>query len=202
MDYISDMESQMPPLQSNQTVKICFASLKPKTFINVVTAFDAFFLVLFMALDTLFLLVDAPQPKKNSMTTRLMQKGSPGRLGEQLDSVIGNNTMTHFVMLMSIMLGNLSVIIYTMWFRFKQSTSVNHGKKKLFFYLRGIWGILIIILGLCIIFYDQFGAGGNQWEWGVTLAEIIWGVWVLVTSNKLVTAWITMVRKDLEYYYD
>ena len=105
-------------------------------------------------------------------------------------------------MLMVIMFGNISIMIYTMWFRVKQATSINHGKKKLYFYLRTIWGILIIILGICIICYDYFGSGGNQWEWGVTIGEIVWGAWVLMTVNKLVTAWITMVRKDLEYYYD
>jgi hypothetical protein len=104
-------------------------------------------------------------------------------------------------MLMVIMLGNLTVMIYTMWFRVKQATSINHGKKKLYFYLRGIWGIVIIIMGISVICYDYFGSGGNQWEWGVTIGEIVWGVWVLLTVNKLITAWITMVRKDLEYYY-
>jgi len=62
---------------------------------------------------------------------------------------------------MLVMLGNITIMAYTMWFRVKQATSINHGKKKLYFYVRGIWGALVIILGISIICYDYFGSGGN-----------------------------------------
>jgi len=77
MDYISELENEMPPLQSTQTIKFFFAKLKPKTLINVVTAFDAFFLVLFLVLDLLFLLVDAPEPKKPSQRMRILHQLLP-----------------------------------------------------------------------------------------------------------------------------
>lgn len=181
MDYISDLEQDLPPLQSSPNIKFLFARLKPKTLVNVVTAFDAFFLVIFLVLDILFLFVDSPVNKKVEARVRILLGSHNSddvavRVLAGPDLVIGKNTVTHFVMLMIIMVGNLVTLIYTMWFRVKQATSINHGKKKLFFYIRGIWGVLIIILGACIICYDYFGAGGNQWEWGVTIAEIIWGI--------------------------
>jgi hypothetical protein len=72
MDYISDLEQDLPPLQSSQNIKFLFASLKPKTLVNVVTAFDAFFLVIFLVLDLLFLFVDVPGKTKVEARVRIL----------------------------------------------------------------------------------------------------------------------------------
>jgi hypothetical protein len=184
--------------------------LKPKSVLKVVTAFDVFFLVIFVVLDILFLFIDAPDKWKfgNKKSTRRMLEEETkyllrsNDLGEEKTPAIENNTILHFALLVSITLGNLFMLIYSLWFRIKSTTTKNHGKKKSFFYARTFWGCSLLLLVGLLAIYDFFGSGGKIWEWGIGVGECVWAVWVLLTSKSMILAFINTVRSDLEYYYD
>lgn len=113
MNTFQDLENNMPPLQDNDTFNLVCGKvpLNAKSYINVVTAFDLFLLMIFVFLDLLFLFLDAPK----------------NWTGGSKDSAVQNkNTVVHFVLLIVIMVGNLSILIYTIWFRIKSTSPKNH----------------------------------------------------------------------------
>lgn len=204
MSDFEDLENSMPPLQQGETIPFCCGTipLKPKSVLNVVTAFDVFFLSIFVVLDILFLFIDAPEEWKGKSTNGRLLTDEKYMLREEKKPAIKNNTILHFVLLLSITLGNTGLLIYTLWFRIKTTSAKNHGKKKLFFYVRTFWGCSLLALVGLLVVYDFFGSGGMIWEWGIGVGECIWGLWAILMAKKMILAWISMVRTDLEYYYD
>lgn len=180
----------MPPLQDNDTFNLICGKipLNAKSYINVITAFDLFFMFIFIILDILFLFLDAP--KNWTGTTK------------DENTTTNKNTRIHFILLSTIMFGNLCILIYTIWFRIKNTSPKNHQRKKCYFYLRAIWGFLIIVIVISLAIYDILGPGGKIWEWGIGVVESAWGFWAIFVSKKLILAWINTVRKDLDYYYN
>jgi hypothetical protein len=80
MDDFEDLENNMPPFQSGETIPFCCGAipLKPKSVLNVLTAFDVFFLAIFVILDILFLFIDAPDEWKG--TKKASEEGRNGQL--------------------------------------------------------------------------------------------------------------------------
>lgn len=201
MEDFEDLEHNMPPCQSGEPIPFfCGAlPLKPKSLLNVVTFFDVFTLAILVVLDILFLFIDAPDEWKNKNNSK---NGENSKNSEHSALAVENNTIVHFFLLLSITLGNLAILGYTLWFRIKPTTAKNHNNKKMYFYGRTFWGCSLLALVMLLAVYDFFGGGGRVWEWGIGVAEVVWGLWALLTSKKVILAWISMVRTDLEYYYD